>query len=98
LNNRDVAGGEVTREAVDVGVNLDAVVVGQRARVDPRSADGDHPQSRHAPPRLGKRLDHAAKQPAADARPAHGDDADPLVGRVAELGGGPRDRAARRRA
>ena len=53
LRDRDVAGGEVAREAIDVGDELEAIVRGERVGVDARPAHDDHAQPRHARARLG---------------------------------------------
>ena len=81
LDDREVAGGQVPVEVVDVGADLEAVAARQRRGVDPRSGDDDHPQARHALAGRGERVDHRAQQRAADAGAADGDDADLLVGR-----------------
>ena len=71
-------------EVVDVGADLQAVVGRERGRVDPRPGHHHHAQARHQPPGLGVGGDHPPQQVAADPRPADRDDADPLVGPVAE--------------
>src|SRR5688500_5690134 len=72
-------------EIVHVAANLEPFPLGEARRVDPWSGHDDHPQSRHAMLRLWERIDHAPEQVRADARAADGDDAELLVGRVAEL-------------
>jgi len=85
LDDREVADGEVAIQVVEVAVDLDAVAVRQRRRVDAGAGDDDHPQRRNEPPSRRDALQHPAQQRAADTRASHGDDAHPLVGTVAEL-------------
>ena len=85
LDDCQVADGEVPVEVVDVGSNLEAVVLRQALGVDPRAGDDDHPQVGDALLRLGVRVDDAAQQVSSHARPADGHDADTLVIAVAEL-------------
>ena len=67
---RDVAGGELPVQRVDVAADLEALGRRQRRRVDPRAGDGDHPQAGHALAGVRQRLDHAPQQRPADARAA----------------------------
>ena len=59
LDDGEIAGREVAVEVGHVGADLEPVGARQRRRVDPRPGDDDHPQLRHAPPRLRERGDHA---------------------------------------
>ena len=73
-------------EVVDVGADVEPVA-GQRRGVDARPGDDDHAEPGHEPPGLGGRRSPAGA--GADARAADRHDADPLAGRVAELGAEP---------
>ena len=86
LHDREVARREVPVEPVDVGADLQPIGGGQRGRVDAGAGDDDHAQVGHQLARGREGGDHAAQERRADARAAHRDDADLLVGSVAELG------------
>ena len=73
-------------EVVHVGADLEPVVARQRRRVDARPGDDDHAQAGTRCLGLGVGGDHPPQQVGADAGAADGDDADLLVGAVAELG------------
>ena len=79
LHNRQIAGGKVPVEVVDVAAHFEAFMPRQRVRVDPGAADNDHPERRDLLFGFRKRVDHASQQVAADAGAADGDDADLLV-------------------
>src|SRR5215208_3880283 len=49
LDDGDVARGEVAREPVDVAVELEALVRGERLAADARAADDDHPEAGDQP-------------------------------------------------
>ena len=69
LDDREVAGGQVAVEVVDVGAHLEPVgVLGERGRVDARPGDDDHPQLGHELLRLREGVDDAPEQVAADPR------------------------------
>ena len=58
LHHREVARGVMPVELVDVRAHLQALVLGQRAWIDPRACDDDHPQRRHSQLRLREGLHH----------------------------------------
>ena len=62
----------------DVPVHLDAVD-GDRRGIDARAAHDHHAQAGHEAARGGLRCQHRAQEMRADARAAHGDQADLLV-------------------
>jgi hypothetical protein len=67
LDNREVAGCEMAVEVVDVGADLEPVLLRQALGVDARPGDDDHPELGHALLGLGERFDHAAQEVASDA-------------------------------
>ena len=84
-DDRDVAGGEVPREAVDVADELEPSWRRQRAGSmrGPQTTIMRRSGTRR---RAAAGLDHAPQQAVADARSADGDEADRSSGAVAELG------------
>ena len=85
LDDGEVAGGEVPVQVRHERPDLDARRRLEGRRVDPRPGHHDHPQAVDPPGGLRRGSDHAPQQRLADARPADGHDAHPLVGPVAEL-------------
>ena len=85
LNNRQIAGGEVTIQLMHIRPNLQPIGAGKRGWLDARAGHDNHPQVRHAALRLRERADDTAEQMLADAGAANGDDADVLVGPIAQL-------------
>ena len=86
LHDRQVAGGQVPVEVVDVGHDLEPCDVRAATRgrcAGPATTIMRSSGTRSLAVREGG--DHPAQQVAADARAADGDDADPLVVAVAEL-------------
>ena len=66
LDDREVAGGQMLVQVVDVGRDLEPVAR-QRRRIDPRTGDDDHPQLRDQALGLGEARDHAPEKIRADA-------------------------------
>ena len=86
LDDGEVARGELPVQVRHVAPDLHPRRDGHRCRVDTRPAHHDHPQARHPPLRLRVGRRHPAQQVPAHPRAAHRDQADPIVGPVAELG------------
>ena len=86
LDNREVACSEVPVEVVDVGVHRDQVV--RKSNADRSAARRRRPSEARERGLSASGIGSAdlAQERAADAGAAGGDDADSLVGRVAELG------------
>ena len=62
LHDREVAGGQVSVELVHVRVHLEAVLLGERRRIDARARDDDHAQLGDELLRCGVRVDDASEQ------------------------------------
>src|SRR5688572_8904857 len=85
LYDCQVAGGKVSVELRYEPAHFEALVLTERARIDPWPGNDNHPKRRHSTLRLRKCLDHSAQQVSADTGAADGDDADLFVVSVAEI-------------
>jgi hypothetical protein len=84
--DREVAGSEMAIQTMDVAVNLEAVALRKSGGIDARAGDDDHAQLGDASLRLREGGGGPLQEVRPDTGAAGRDDADLLVGPVAELG------------